>query len=94
MLVPHRAQVELISLANPPRPSFPSPLQGVGDCFKRVIAEEGAVSLWRGNLANVLRYFPTQVRSVSFWRAGTRMALAASTFPSHTSPPSISHVLC
>jgi len=36
------------------------PYGGIGDCFKRVIAEEGFVSLWRGNLANVLRYFPTQ----------------------------------
>ena len=37
--------------------------QGVGDCFRRVVAEEGFGSLWRGNLANVLRYFPTQVCS-------------------------------
>jgi solute carrier family 25 (adenine nucleotide translocator) protein 4/5/6/31 len=33
---------------------------GVIDCFKRTIADEGFASLWRGNLANVLRYFPTQ----------------------------------
>lgn len=33
---------------------------GIGDCFKRVIAEQGFGSLWRGNLANVVRYFPTQ----------------------------------
>jgi len=33
---------------------------GIGDCFKRVVAEQGAASLWRGNLANVVRYFPTQ----------------------------------
>jgi len=42
------------------------PYKGVGDCFKRVIAEEGAVSLWRGNLANVLRYFPTQALNFAF----------------------------
>jgi len=36
------------------------PYGGIGECFKRVIAEEGVVALWRGNLANVLRYFPTQ----------------------------------
>ena len=33
---------------------------GIGDCFKRVIAEQGFGALWRGNLANVVRYFPTQ----------------------------------
>jgi len=33
---------------------------GIGDCFKRVVAEQGAGALWRGNLANVVRYFPTQ----------------------------------
>ena len=33
---------------------------GIGDCFKRVMAEQGFASLWRGNLANVIRYFPTQ----------------------------------
>jgi solute carrier family 25 (adenine nucleotide translocator) protein 4/5/6/31 len=39
---------------------------GISDCFKRVIAEEGVVSLWRGNLANVLRYFPTQALNFAF----------------------------
>ena len=34
--------------------------QGIGDCFKRVVAEQGTAALWRGNLANVVRYFPTQ----------------------------------
>jgi solute carrier family 25 (adenine nucleotide translocator) protein 4/5/6/31 len=33
---------------------------GIGDCFKRVVAEQGFGSLWRGNAANVVRYFPTQ----------------------------------
>lgn len=33
---------------------------GIGDCFSRVIKEQGYASLWRGNLANVVRYFPTQ----------------------------------
>jgi solute carrier family 25 (adenine nucleotide translocator) protein 4/5/6/31 len=39
---------------------------GITDCFKRVMAEEGVVSLWRGNLANVLRYFPTQALNFAF----------------------------
>jgi solute carrier family 25 (adenine nucleotide translocator) protein 4/5/6/31 len=33
---------------------------GIGDCFTRVIKEQGFATLWRGNLANVIRYFPTQ----------------------------------
>ncbi|CAB4311567.1 unnamed protein product [Prunus armeniaca] len=36
------------------------PYMGVGDCFKRVFREEGVLSFWRGNQANVIRYFPTQ----------------------------------
>lgn len=33
---------------------------GIQDCFSRVIKEQGFASLWRGNMANVIRYFPTQ----------------------------------
>ena len=33
---------------------------GIQDCFSRVIKEQGFASLWRGNMANVVRYFPTQ----------------------------------
>jgi solute carrier family 25 (adenine nucleotide translocator) protein 4/5/6/31 len=32
---------------------------GIANCFSRVMAEEGVNALWKGNLANVLRYFPT-----------------------------------
>lgn len=34
--------------------------KGIGDCFSRVASEQGIASFWRGNLANVIRYFPTQ----------------------------------
>ena len=37
------------------------PYAGVSDCFRSVLREEGALSFWRGNQANVIRYFPTQV---------------------------------
>ncbi|KAF9427270.1 ADP/ATP translocase 2 [Podila epigama] len=40
----------------------------ITDCFKRVVQEEGALALWRGNTVNVLRYFPTQALNFG-WRA-------------------------
>ncbi|CAN0864638.1 ADP,ATP carrier protein 1, mitochondrial [Linum grandiflorum] len=42
------------------------PYKGIGECFKRTIAEEGFGSLWRGNTANVIRYFPTQALNFAF----------------------------
>jgi len=42
------------------------PYNGVVDCFKRVLASEGVYPLWRGNLANVIRYFPTQALNFAF----------------------------
>lgn len=39
---------------------------GILDCFKRVTANEGYASLWRGNTANVIRYFPTQALNFAF----------------------------
>jgi len=42
------------------------PYKGIGECFSRVIKNEGVLALWRGNLANVLRYFPTQALNFAF----------------------------
>jgi len=42
------------------------PYKGIGECFSRTIKDEGFVALWRGNLANVLRYFPTQALNFAF----------------------------
>ena len=39
---------------------------GIVDCFKRTAADEGVVSFWRGNTANVIRYFPTQALNFAF----------------------------
>jgi len=39
---------------------------GIGDCFSRTIKNEGVASLWRGNTANVIRYFPTQALNFAF----------------------------
>lgn len=37
------------------------PYSGIGNCATRVFREEGVLAFWRGNQANVIRYFPTQV---------------------------------
>ncbi|XP_019163984.1 PREDICTED: ADP,ATP carrier protein, mitochondrial [Ipomoea nil] len=42
------------------------PYKGIGDCFSRTIKDEGIGSLWRGNTANVIRYFPTQALNFAF----------------------------
>jgi len=39
---------------------------GVLDCTKRILTEEGVLPFWRGNLANCLRYFPTQALNFAF----------------------------
>lgn len=40
--------------------------KGIVDCFVRVGREQGIGSFWRGNLANVIRYFPTQAFNFAF----------------------------
>jgi solute carrier family 25 (adenine nucleotide translocator) protein 4/5/6/31 len=37
------------------------PYNGIWDCFDRTMKGEGFILMWRGNMANVIRYFPTQV---------------------------------
>ncbi|KAF2605131.1 hypothetical protein F2Q70_00027135 [Brassica cretica] len=37
------------------------PYTDLGNSFVRIFREEGVLSFWRGNQANVIRYFPTQV---------------------------------
>eukprot|EP01038_Epipyxis_sp_PR26KG_P007082 gene7082-9666_t len=32
--------------------------KGLIDCMKRIYHEQGLLSFWRGNLANIYRYFP------------------------------------
>lgn len=46
----------------PPEKKYKGPV----DCFFRVSREEGVISLWRGNLANIIRYFPTQAFNFAF----------------------------
>lgn len=39
---------------------------GMLDAFVRIPKETGLLSFWRGNLANVIRYFPTQALNFAF----------------------------
>ncbi|XP_044769544.1 ADP/ATP translocase 2-like, partial [Neomonachus schauinslandi] len=40
--------------------------KGIIDCVVRIPKEQGVPSFWRGNLANVIRYFPTRALNFSF----------------------------
>lgn len=40
--------------------------KGIGDCFRRVHAEQGLKAFWRGNLVNCLRYAPQQGSALAF----------------------------
>jgi solute carrier family 25 (adenine nucleotide translocator) protein 4/5/6/31 len=42
------------------------PYTGIGDCFNRVRAEQGAKAFWRGNLVNCIRYAPQQGSALAF----------------------------
>jgi len=42
------------------------PYKGIIDCARKTYAQEGLASLWRGNTANVIRYFPTQALNFAF----------------------------
>lgn len=42
------------------------PYKGVIDCTIRTYRTEGILPFWRGNLANCLRYFPTQALNFAF----------------------------
>lgn len=52
--------------ANPTIIASGNKYKGIGDCFIRVSKEEGIPTLWRGNTANVIRYFPTQALNFAF----------------------------
>eukprot|EP00920_Eleutheroschizon_duboscqi_P007171 GHVT01016495.1.p1 GENE.GHVT01016495.1~~GHVT01016495.1.p1 ORF type:complete len:316 (+),score=41.32 GHVT01016495.1:314-1261(+) len=46
---------------------------GISNCMMRVSREQGVISLWRGNTANVIRYFPTQAFNFAFKDSFKRM---------------------
>lgn len=56
------------------------PYKGIVDVFVRVPKEQGFASFWRGNLANVVRYFPTQALNFMFkerYKTGFKKLLGA-----------------
>jgi solute carrier family 25 (adenine nucleotide translocator) protein 4/5/6/31 len=59
-------RVKLIMQTQDTNPQIIKKYTGMGDCFSRVAKEEGFWSLWRGNWANVVRYFPTQAFNFAF----------------------------
>jgi len=46
---------------------------GIGNCFSRVYSEQGLGAFWRGNMTNVIRYFPTQAFNFAFKDTFKRM---------------------
>jgi solute carrier family 25 (adenine nucleotide translocator) protein 4/5/6/31 len=42
------------------------PYKGIIDCTTKTFKSEGAYAFWRGNLANCIRYFPTQALNFAF----------------------------
>jgi solute carrier family 25 (adenine nucleotide translocator) protein 4/5/6/31 len=42
------------------------PYKGIIDCTTKTAKAEGVLAFWRGNLANCIRYFPTQALNFAF----------------------------
>jgi len=57
------------------------PYKSIGECFSRTVKDEGVVALWRGNTANVIRYFPTQALNFAFKDQFKRMFAVPKTAP-------------
>lgn len=67
------APLEKVKLAIQTQDSNPRVISGemkrytsMGDCFRRHISELGVSSLWRGNVANCVRYVPTAACNLMF----------------------------
>lgn len=52
-------RVKLIMQTQDNNPQIKVKYTSIGNCFTRVIKEEGFKTLWNGNLANCIRYMPT-----------------------------------
>lgn len=51
------------------------PFNGIMDCGKWIMANEGPAAFWRSNFTNCLRYFPTQALNFSFKGAVKKVAM-------------------
>jgi len=67
------APIEKVKLAIQNQASNPAiisgemkPYTGMADCFGRHVSELGVGSLWRGNVANCVRYVPTAACNLAF----------------------------
>ena len=74
------APLEKVKLAIQTQDSNPKILSGemkrytgMGDCFRRHVTEIGVTSLWRGNVANCIRYVPTAACNLMFKDTFKRM---------------------
>jgi len=61
-------RVKLLLQVQDAHKSIPKDQQykGIVDCFSRIQKEQGFLSFWRGNVVNVVRYFPTQALNFAF----------------------------
>ena len=61
-------RIKLLLQTQDANPNIPANQRynGIVDCYKRVVSEQGFRSLWRGNLASVLRCFPTHAINLVF----------------------------
>jgi len=53
-------RVKLLLQTQASNPELELRYRGTLDCIRRVYVEQGLLSFWRGNMANVVRYFPQQ----------------------------------
>lgn len=70
-------QVQHINKQIPPEQRY----KGMVDCFVRIPKEQGIGAYWRGNLANVIRYFPTQALNFAFKDKYKQVSFLASPHP-------------
>ena len=49
-------RVKLLLQVQHANPHIVHQYSGISDCLRRVVARQGVLSLWQGNLANVVRY--------------------------------------
>jgi solute carrier family 25 (adenine nucleotide translocator) protein 4/5/6/31 len=59
-------RIKLILQNQSEQAAITTPYKGIIDVCVRVPKEQGVGAFWRGNLANVVRYFPTQALNFAF----------------------------